>query len=77
MRNNPPHNGIPDTRGTDAECWQDSHVSLPPSGDIVRANHKKNIEAALIILSMIPVIAAYPFTLKYMVKGSSVGAVKE
>ena len=46
-------------------------------GDIEKANHKHNIEAALIVLSMIPIILAYPFTLKYMAKGTSVGAVKE
>lgn len=46
-------------------------------GDIEKANHKDNIEAALIVLSVIPIIISYPFSLKYIVKGSFVGAVKE
>lgn len=46
-------------------------------GDINKALHKSNIEAALIILSTVPILIAYPFTLKYMVKGSFSGAVKE
>lgn len=46
-------------------------------GDINKALHKSNIEAALIILSTVPILISYPFTLKYMVKGSFSGAVKE
>ena len=46
-------------------------------GDPVKASHKSNIEAALIILSMLPIVAIYPFTLKYLVKGTFEGAVKE
>ena len=46
-------------------------------GDITKALHKSNIEAALIILSTVPILISYPFTLKYMVKGSFSGSVKE
>ncbi len=37
---------------------------------------KANIEAAMIVVSIIPILLAYPFVLKYFTKGVTVGAVK-
>jgi putative aldouronate transport system permease protein len=37
----------------------------------------KAIKAALIIISIIPILAFYPFVLKYFVKGRLEGSVKE
>ena len=44
--------------------------------DLEKALHKDNIEAAMIILSMLPITCAYPFFTKYFSKGVAVGAVK-
>lgn len=44
--------------------------------DPVRAAHKPNIEAAMIVISIIPIVAAYPFFLKYFTSGITLGAVK-
>ena len=44
--------------------------------DLDKALHKDNIEAAMIILSMLPITCAYPFFTKYFAKGVAVGAVK-
>ncbi len=41
-----------------------------------RAAHKSNIEAAMIVISIIPIVAAYPFFLKYFTSGITLGAVK-
>lgn len=38
--------------------------------------YEENIKAATIILSMLPIVATYPFFLKYFTKGVVVGAVK-
>lgn len=45
-------------------------------GDLEKALHKDNIEAAMIILSMLPIVCAYPFFLRFFTKGVAVGAVK-
>lgn len=37
---------------------------------------KANIESAMIVVSIIPILAAYPFVLKYFAKGVTVGSVK-
>lgn len=37
---------------------------------------KANIEAAMIVVSIIPIILVYPFVLKYFTRGVTVGAVK-
>lgn len=37
---------------------------------------KSNIEAAMIVVSIIPILLVYPFVLKYFTKGVTVGAVK-
>lgn len=44
--------------------------------DADRAAHKSNIEAAMIVISIIPIVAAYPFFLKYFTSGITLGAVK-
>lgn len=50
------------------------------SGDLIDYTYetaaKSNIEAAMIIISMLPIVIAYPFVLKFFVKGVTVGAVK-
>ena len=40
------------------------------------AIQKANIESAMIIVSIIPILIIYPFVLKYFTKGVTVGAVK-
>lgn len=45
-------------------------------GDTNKVLHKKNIECATILLSVIPIVCCYPFLLKYFTKGVMVGAVK-
>lgn len=37
---------------------------------------KDNIEAAMIVVSIIPILLVYPLVLKYFTKGVTVGAVK-
>lgn len=37
---------------------------------------KANIEAAMIVLSIIPILIVYPFVLKFFTKGVTVGSVK-
>jgi ABC-type glycerol-3-phosphate transport system permease component len=37
---------------------------------------KDNIEAAMIVISIIPILLVYPLVLKYFTKGVTVGAVK-
>lgn len=37
---------------------------------------KANIEAAMIVLSIIPILVVYPFVLKFFTKGVTVGSVK-
>lgn len=46
------------------------------SADPVRAEHKANIEAAMIVVSILPIVVAYPFFLKYFTSGITLGAVK-
>lgn len=36
----------------------------------------KNLQASLIILSMLPILLVYPFVQKYLIKGMLIGAVK-
>lgn len=45
-------------------------------GDLKKALHKDNIEAAMIILSILPIIIPYPYLMKFFRKGVAVGAVK-
>jgi putative aldouronate transport system permease protein len=40
------------------------------------AIQKGNIEAAMIVVSIIPILLVYPLVLKYFTKGVTVGAVK-
>lgn len=40
------------------------------------AIQKANIESAMIVVSIIPILLIYPFVLKYFTKGVTVGAVK-
>ena len=37
---------------------------------------KANIESAMIIISMLPILIVYPFVLKFFTKGVTVGSVK-
>ena len=37
---------------------------------------KSNIEAAMVIVSILPILLAYPFVLKFFTKGVTVGSVK-
>ena len=37
---------------------------------------KGNIEAAMVIFSIVPILLVYPFVLKFFTKGVTVGSVK-
>lgn len=45
-------------------------------GDQMLLQQKTYIEAAMIIVSIVPILAIYPFVTKYFVKGVTVGSVK-
>ena len=55
-----------------------NYIQTPPDVlDVsMQAIQKSNIEAAMIIVSIIPILLVYPFVLKYFTKGVTVGAVK-
>lgn len=42
----------------------------------MEASQKSNIESAMIIVSILPILIAYPFVLKFFAKGVTVGSVK-
>ena len=51
--------------------------SVPNVLEVTQENiQKANIDAAMIIVSIIPILLVYPFVLKYFTKGVTVGAVK-
>ena len=37
---------------------------------------KANIESAMIVVSILPILIVYPFVLKFFTKGVTVGSVK-
>ena len=55
-----------------------NYIQTPP--DVLDVGmetiQKANIEAAMIIVSIIPILLVYPFVLKFFTKGVTVGAVK-
>ncbi len=55
-----------------------NYIQTPP--DVLDVGkeviQKANIEAAMIVVSIIPILLIYPFVLKYFTKGVTVGAVK-
>ena len=55
-----------------------NYIQTPPDvlDTSMAAIQKGNIEAAMIITSIIPILLVYPFVLKYFTKGVTVGAVK-
>lgn len=55
-----------------------NYIQTPPDvlDTSMSAIQKGNIEAAMIITSIIPILLVYPFVLKYFTKGVTVGAVK-
>ncbi|MBQ8374057.1 MAG: carbohydrate ABC transporter permease [Clostridia bacterium] len=44
--------------------------------DMTVLNQKTYIDAAMIVISMLPIVCAYPFVLKFFVGGLTVGSVK-
>ncbi len=49
----------------------------PTSTTLAKENiQKANIEAAMVIVSILPILIVYPFVLKFFTKGVTVGAVK-
>lgn len=46
-------------------------------GDLEKYAHKANIQAAIIVLSILPIVSVYPFFLRYFSNGMIMGAVKE
>lgn len=55
-----------------------NYIQTPPDvlDTSMAAIQKGNIEAAMIVVSIIPILLVYPFVLKYFTKGVTVGAVK-
>ena len=55
-----------------------NYIQLPPDSLSVAMKdmQKDNIEAAMIVVSIIPILLVYPLVLKYFTKGVTVGAVK-
>lgn len=55
-----------------------NYIQTPPDvlDTSMAAIQKGNIEAAMIVVSIIPILIIYPFVLKYFTKGVTVGAVK-
>ncbi|MBO5714835.1 MAG: carbohydrate ABC transporter permease [Clostridia bacterium] len=55
-----------------------NYIQLPPDTLSVAMKdlQKDNIEAAMIVVSIIPILLVYPLVLKYFTKGVTVGAVK-
>ena len=55
-----------------------NYINLPPNTLSVAMQdiQKDNIEAAMIVVSIIPILLVYPLVLKYFTKGVTVGAVK-
>ncbi len=45
--------------------------------DLIRKLSQKNVSAAAIILSVVPILCVYPFLQKYFITGIVVGSVKE
>lgn len=55
-----------------------NYIQTPPDvlDTSMAAIQKGNIEAAMIVVSIIPILLVYPLVLKYFTKGVTVGAVK-
>ena len=55
-----------------------NYIQLPPDSLSIAMKdmQKDNIEAAMIVVSIIPILLVYPLVLKYFTKGVTVGAVK-
>ena len=55
-----------------------NYIQLPPDtlSIAMKDLQKDNIEAAMIVVSIIPILLVYPLVLKYFTKGVTVGAVK-
>ena len=55
-----------------------NYIQTPP--DVLDTSmhviQKANIESAMIVVSIIPILLVYPFVLKFFTKGVTVGAVK-
>ena len=55
-----------------------NYIQLPPDtlSIAMKDLQKDNIEAAMIVVSIVPILLVYPLVLKYFTKGVTVGAVK-
>ena len=55
-----------------------NYIQTPPDqlSQTMENIQKSNIEAAMIVVSIIPILLVYPLVLKYFTKGVTVGAVK-
>jgi putative aldouronate transport system permease protein len=51
-------------------------AGLSRQGNVFVSNNEGNIRAAAIVLSIIPVMAVYPYVIRYIKSGLSVGSVK-
>ncbi len=55
-----------------------NYIQTPPDvlNQTMETIQKSNIESAMVIVSILPILLAYPFVLKYFTKGVTVGSVK-
>ena len=51
--------------------------NVNPSGGSVGGDYSETMKMAMVVISTLPVIAAYPFMQKYFVSGMMLGSVKE
>lgn len=51
--------------------------NVNPSGGSVGGNYSETMKMAMVVISTLPVICAYPFMQKYFISGMMLGSVKE
>ncbi len=51
--------------------------NVNPSGGSVGGDYSETMKMAMVVISTLPVIAAYPFMQKYFISGMMLGSVKE
>jgi putative aldouronate transport system permease protein len=51
--------------------------NVNPSGTSVGSGYSETVKMAMVVISTLPIIVAYPFVQKYFVKGMMLGSVKE
>ena len=59
------------------EYQQMLQKNVNPSGGAVGGDYSETMKMAMVVISTLPVIAAYPFMQKYFISGMMLGSVKE